>query len=253
MNERREQLLIASATSELQEVALWREDDGGISMTIDDYWQFSSADEAVFHEALVDGAMAMAPARSRALILGGGDGLAARNVLRMSDVESLTLVELDANVVRLATEVEQLRALNESSLLDPRVELVIADARAWIDGAEETFDVIVCDFPALTDAQLGALFSETFYASLLPLTHADTVISIQVSLDPEGFWPVLRAVEASFPSTLPHLVRLDADDWANFIVASRTPLAAGDDPRRITNRAGPRFHTQAYGDAPDYG
>lgn len=263
--------VIASSRSALQEVTLWRDADGSLSMTIDDYWQFSSTDEHRFHELLVDPAMVAAPRVAKVVILGGGDGLAARNVLRYPGVESLTLVELDPQVLAMARDLAPLRALNEDSLHDPRVTVVVGDARAWVRAqveAQAHFDVIICDFPALTDPHLASLFSPEFYADVRALCGAEAAVSVQVSLDPPGFWPVLRALESAFAWVEPRLVELaDDDNWANFVLAGPRPLTSpsrpfaaqasvlrGCDPGSlvIQNRDGDRFHTVAYGDRPDY-
>src|SRR5690606_3835066 len=95
--------------------------------------QFSSSDEYRYHEALVHPPFAAAPLHRRVLVLGGGDGLALREVFRYGDVEDVTLVDLDAGVTRMATEIDAVRRLNGASLNDPRVELIHDDAMVWLD------------------------------------------------------------------------------------------------------------------------
>jgi hypothetical protein len=103
--------------------------------------QFSSADEYRYHEALVHPAMALAPGAKRVLILGGGDGLAAREVLRHPEVKEIVLVDLDAEVTRLASTNPLLRRLNQDALLAPRLRVVNADAFVWLGEAKDRFDV----------------------------------------------------------------------------------------------------------------
>ncbi|GAA3055528.1 polyamine aminopropyltransferase [Streptomyces olivoverticillatus] len=107
-----------------------------------------SGGEFRYHEALVHPAMS-GPHR-RVLVLGGGDGLALREVLRYGDVASVTVVELDAAVLRLARTDRDLAALNQGAYRDPRVRVIAADAFDWLrtrHGGEALYDVVVSDLP----------------------------------------------------------------------------------------------------------
>ncbi|EDM78436.1 spermidine synthase [Plesiocystis pacifica SIR-1] len=233
--------VIHRATGGPLEVILWREPDGSISLTIDDYWQFISRDEHVFHEVLVDPAMIAAASTRRVLILGGGDGLVARNVLRYPGVEAVVLVDYDPQVTSMALEVPELVELSEGSLHDPRVELIHADALAFVadpslGGTREPgglFDVVICDFPAPAHERYAPLFEAPLYAQIAARCTREAPVSVQVSVDAPDFWPILAAVGESFPELEPRVANLAVDqgpgedgDWASFILASRAPLEA---------------------------
>jgi spermidine synthase len=262
------------ARSPVQEIVLYEGPGGTLELVLEGVCQFHSAEEAAFHEVLVDPAMILAPRIEEVLILGGGDGLALRNVLRYREVRRVVLCEIDAKVVEMARTVPGMVALTEGALSDPRVELVIDDALDFVDEARERFDVIVCDFPACTDAALEPLFSAELYARLAALGSEDLLVSVQVSQDPPGFWRVCRNIERSFPWTVPLLARLDPggatdaeESWADFVLATRGPRAAVRplaanlrfltaerlDRLRILDRDDTRFSTTEYGTAPDFG
>lgn len=253
------------------EVLLVREPDGHIAMTIDGFWQFSSREEFIFHEVLADAAMVMAPDPGRVLILGGGDALALRNVLRYPELRHVTLVEIDAEVLEMVRTVPALAELSEHALNDPRVEVVVADANTWIDEPREPYDVVICDFPAPSRDELTPLFSTAFYERLSRSTHERSIVSIQVSQDLPDFWATLTQVEEVFPHTMPLLAELlatEADDeaWADFILASPAPISGHRDPANnarflaevpvsdlhIRNRDGDHFVTKRYGNEPRF-
>ena len=270
---RADERILFEVQSAYQHVVLAQEPSGHLNLTLDDVWQFRSQDEHVFHEVLADTPMLLAPEPRRVLILGGGDGLALRNVLRYPALEAVTLCELDPAVVEMTREVPEMIALTDNALADPRVELVVGDARELVETqalgrgpARGPYDVVICDFPAATSAELEPLFEAPFYTQLTSLTHADSLVAIQVSQDPEGFWPICEAVEASFAWLCPLLVNLDLDgseghDWADFILASPRPQRVRREPPsavrfvraelverlRIQNRGGPSFETLEYG------
>lgn len=100
--------------------------------------QFSSSDEYRYHEALVH--PALAGARSSVLVLGGGDGLALREILRYDDVEQVTLVDLDPAVTALASTMPELRQLNHDAFADPRVTTVNDDAFSWLRTHAASYD-----------------------------------------------------------------------------------------------------------------
>lgn len=125
--------------------------------------QFSTLDEARYHEPLVHPALGLAAARTRVLLLGAGDGLAAREVLKYSDVEHVTLVDLDPAVTNLARSHPVLREQNQGSLDDPRVEVVSGDAYGYLERSGELFDVIIADFPDPKSISLARLYSVQFY------------------------------------------------------------------------------------------
>lgn len=257
--------VLYQARSDFQEIVLSEEPDGHINLTLDDVWQFRSQDEFVFHETLADTPMLMAATPARILILGGGDGLALRNVLRHPGVEQVTLCELDPCVLEMTQTIPAMLELSENSLADRRLQLVTGDALAFIETDQTRYDVVICDFPAETRAELSRLFSPDFFRQLRARTHAQSVVAVQVSQDPEGFWRVCDAVERSFAWIQPMLANLDLgsdeDDWADFVIASQTPKQALRDPPdevrflsreriprlRIRNRDGARFETEEYG------
>ena len=153
----------------------------------DDYWlyingnqQFSSYDEERYHEPLVHPALSLvgkrwtmmttpserdyrSPFQQEILILGGGDGLAAREVLKYPAVTHLTVVDLDPAMTELASSHPVLVQLNENALKDPRVEIVHADAFAFLQTSGRLFDVIIVDLPDPNSVALARLYSLNFY------------------------------------------------------------------------------------------
>src|SRR5689334_13712355 len=123
----------------------------GVSLFLDGNLQFASIDEYRYHEALVHPAFAVAKRKESVLVLGGGDGLAVREILRHPEVKSVTLVDLDKGMTDLARELPLLRDLNERSFFDPRVRVVNDDAMVWItedhQDVPKKFDVVIVDFP----------------------------------------------------------------------------------------------------------
>ncbi|HYH47925.1 MAG TPA: polyamine aminopropyltransferase [Acidimicrobiia bacterium] len=183
--------------------------------------QFSSIDEYRYHEALVH--PAMAGLHRRVLVLGGGDGLALREVLRYPGVEEVTLVELDPAVLRLARADRRLARLNERSLADPRVTVVEADAFSWVRTAHEAFDVVIADFPDPEDPAIAKLYSVEFYG-----------MAAQRALNPGGrlvvqggspyfaadaFWSIDATLRAAGFGTRPYHVDVPSfGDWG-FVLA----------------------------------
>ncbi|MFD3484503.1 polyamine aminopropyltransferase [Streptomyces sp. NPDC058665] len=160
--------------TDVQEVVLtggWggRDSRGGpLDLYLDGRLRVSERDEFRYHEALVH--PAMSGRHERVLILGGGDGLAAREVLRYGDVRSVTLVELDPGVARLARTDPALAGLNEHAYDDTRLRVEYADAFAWLRerGAErgpgpEPYDVVISDLPDPGITPSTKLYSEEFY------------------------------------------------------------------------------------------
>ena len=136
----------------------------------DDYWlyingnqQFSSYDEERYHEPLVHPAVTLAGNRAEVLILGGGDGLALREVLKYVQVKSVTLVDLDPEMTTLAATHPVFLQLNAHALADPRVSVVNADAFAFLQDTSHLFDVIIIDLPDPNSVELARLYSLNFY------------------------------------------------------------------------------------------
>jgi len=135
----------------------------GFQLFLNGNLQFSSADEYRYHEALVHPVMAAAELPPKqVLILGGGDGLALREVLTYP-VEHVTLVDLDPAMTQLSKHFPALAQLNHHSFDDPRVTVVNDDAMVWLDEHPGQYDAIVVDFPDPNNFALGKLFTKLFY------------------------------------------------------------------------------------------
>lgn len=183
----------------------------GVSLFLDGNLQFASVDEYRYHEALVHPAFAAARAHTHALVLGGGDGLAVREILRYADVASVTLVDLDPGMTELARELPFLRDLNGGALSDRRVTVINDDAMVWIaerhEGVPEKFDVVIVDFPDPNNFALGKLYTTRFYRLLKERLADGAVVSVQ-STSPlvarKSYWCVVRTMEAAGYSVRPY-------------------------------------------------
>ena len=197
--------------------------------------QFSSTDEYRYHEALVHPAFAVAETHRRVLVLGGGDGLALREVYRYPEVEAVTLVDLDPGVTKIAREVSAIRRLNLGALDDPRTTLVNADAMVWLNRQDdsEPYDVIVIDFPDPNNFSLGKLYTRQFYRTLQRVMHSGSAVVVQ-STSPlyarQSFWCVERTIASSGLHTAPYHATVPSFGEWGFILAMPTPF---ESPERL--------------------
>ncbi|MFF4832574.1 polyamine aminopropyltransferase [Streptomyces sp. NPDC001315] len=196
--------------TDVQEVVLTGGTHGRpLSLFLDGRLRVGGRDEQRYHEALVH--PAMNGPHARVLILGGGDGLAAREVLRHPDVRRVDIVELDAGVVRLARTDPALSALNGHVYDDPRVHVTTADAFCWLRRAprQAPYDVVVSDLPDPGITASTKLYSQEFYG-LTRRVLADggrlVVHAGPVSSRPRAFWTVDATVRAAGLRTAPYRV-----------------------------------------------
>lgn len=203
--------------------AAGREPD--VRLYLDGDLQLSTIDEHRYHEALVH--PAMAGPRSRVLVLGGGDGMALREVLGYDDVRSVTLVDLDPAVVELASSDPRLVEHNDDAFADPRVTVVAADAFSWVRAHRgQTFDVIVVDLPDPDSTATAKLYTIEFYGMVAGLLTDDGRVVVQAGspfFAPSSFWSVVKTVRRAGLVALPYHVDVPSfGDWG-FVLADAGP------------------------------
>ena len=202
-------------------VTRWRDD---LRLFLNNNLQFSSHDEYRYHEALVHPGLASLPAARRVLVLGGGDGLAVREILKYPQVEQVTLVDLDPGMTELFSTAPMLVALNQGALKSSKVTVINADALTWLEDNREHFDFIVVDFPDPANFALGKLYTSAFYRLLEKRLSARGLIVIQ-STSPlyarQSFWCVVTTLEEAGFRTAPyHALVPSFGEWG-FILAAR--------------------------------
>jgi len=175
----------------------------GFQLYLNGHLQFNSTDEYRYHEALVHPVMSLCPEAKDVLVLGGGDGLAVRELLRYPSVRSITLVDLDPAMTRLATRFPPLADLNGQSLSDPRVTVIHQDAFLWVNQrpADEPsqFGAVVIDFPDPGTYSIGKLYSSRFFDLLAQRLHPDAGIGIQCTsplVAPRSYWCILETLRS---------------------------------------------------------
>jgi len=197
--------VILSEQTAYQAITVTRFDDR-IRLFLDHSIQFDTLDEHRYHEALVHPAMGLAPRVANVLILGGGDGMAAREVLRHAGVETITLVDLDPRVTELFSTNPMLRALNDEALNDPRVTIINADAWGYVADNDTVFDVIIADLPDPKSIALSKLYSIEFYAMLADRLSAQGLFVTQAgspTFARDAFWMVDATLSATRNPTAP--------------------------------------------------
>ncbi|MDQ1037763.1 spermidine synthase [Streptomyces sp. V3I8] len=195
--------------TEVQDVVLTGGTDGRrLGLYLDGRLRVSGSDEGRYHEALVH--PAMNGSRARVLVLGGGDGLAVREVLRHRGVRHVDVVEPDSQLVRLARTDPALSALNGHAYRDPRVRVVAADAFGWLRRAPlHAYDVVVCDLPDPRETSSTKLYSQEFYGLAREVLAGGGRLAVHagpVAARPRAFWTVDATVRAAGLRTVPYVV-----------------------------------------------
>ena len=224
--------VVADVQSAYQQIVL-TERDGDVRLYLDGDLQFSSRDEHRYTEALVHPVLAADP--RRVLVLGGGDGLAARELLRHPSVTSVVQVELDPAVLDLART--RLAGLNAGALDDPRTTVVVDDGFRWLrEQPSGSFDAVVVDLPDPDTPVLARLYSTEFYGLVARTLTPDGLLVVQSGSPystPTAYWRTVATVEsAGFGATPYHVHVPSFGDWG-FTLAR-----AGDPPPlRLSPRA----------------
>jgi spermidine synthase len=202
-------------------VTRWKDD---MRLYINGNLQFSSRDEHRYHEALVHPVLEAVPWARSVLVLGGGDGLAVREILKHPNIEHVTLVDLDPAMTDLFSHSDPLVKLNQGSLTNPRVKVFNQDAGRWMESNNEIFDAIIVDFPDPSNFGLGKLYSVPMYRLLSRHLSENGYAVIQSTspyFAPKSYWCINATLkEAGFHTWPYHAYVPSFGEWG-FVIASK--------------------------------
>jgi spermidine synthase len=216
--------VVAAEQSDYQQIVV-TERSGDLRLYLDGDLQFSSLDEHRYTETLVHPALARDP--RRILILGGGEGLATRDILRHPSVREVVQVELDPAVIELANT--RLAGLNHGALRDPRVNVVVDDAFRWLrQRPAQGFDAIIVDLPDPDTPVLGRLYSIEFYGLVAAALNPGGLVVVQSGSPystPTAYWRTVSTVASAGLAVTPYHVHVPSfGDWGFVLAqASATP------------------------------
>jgi len=240
--------------SKYQEVGMIKTTDFGKTLLTDRWTQSADRDEFVYHESIIHPAMIAHACPKSVLIAGGGEGAAAREVLRHNTVERLVMVELDDVVVEVCKKYtpEWVAGCYD----DPRMELVIGDAKVWIENTKEKFDVIILD---ISDPSEGGpsmtLFFQSFYKTIISKLTPDGIFVTQsggggLLTYTQCFTVIHNTMKVSFPKAYGYVAEVPSygSPWGfNMGIKGNTKLPDKDEidariNKRVTNPNALRFY-----------
>jgi spermidine synthase len=224
------QPVIWSTQSPYQHLAVTQK-GADIRLYLNNIIQFSSLDEYRYHESLTILPMAQAARRKQILILGGGEGLIAKQALKFRDVEQITIVDLDTAVFKLANDLHDVRKVNNSALTHPKVKCITADASMFLRESQSTYDVIISDLPDPSNEGVARLYSTLNFHHIRRHLNSGGVFATQATSPfhtNDAFWCIHETLRAAgFAHTLPYHVMVPTfGDWG-FIMASDQELKTG--------------------------
>ena len=252
--------IVLSKTTRFQHIVVTQSNKGNISCYLNGHLQFNSRSEHIYHENLVHPAMMLANCRETVLVLGGGDGLAVREILKYPEVKSITLVDIDPEMTALAKENRYFTTINENSLSDSRVryipnksessgrvqdiiidskkprnilsegkvatvEVINIDAAKFVEQCPGRYDVIIIDFPDPNSQELARLYSNGFYHHIEHRLQ-DYGIMVQQSTSPvhakEAFLCIGRTIKDAGLIAIPYHDNVPSfGEWGWWICAKR--------------------------------
>lgn len=266
--------IIHKTTTKYQHIVLTENKAlGDIRLYINGNTQFSSLDEKRYHDLLVHPVMSIAKMPEHALILGGGDGLALRELLKYKNLKTITLVDLDPDMIKLASENPHLRKLNKDAFQDARlhvrppgnvnsinvkgvyletqdswskkqdsewvatVDVYSIDADLFIRSKNnQRWDVVIIDFPDPSSVELSKLYSKQFYRKLRRHLSSNAFVSIQ-STSPyhskESFLTIGKTLKSAGFNILPYRQNIPSFGDWGFHLAWSS--ASGESEKAIKN------------------
>ncbi|MGH1046410.1 MULTISPECIES: polyamine aminopropyltransferase [Bacillus] len=169
-----------------------------VRLYLDKQLQFSSVDEQIYHEALVHPIMAKGIDPKRVLILGGGDGLALREVLKYETVLHVDLVDLDEAMINMARNVPEIVSLNKNAFFDNRVNVHVCDAKEFLNSPSSLYDVIIIDFPDPATELLSTLYTSELFARIATFLTEDGAFVCQSNSPADAplvYWSIGNTIE----------------------------------------------------------
>lgn len=219
--------IIYMEQTQYQKIVMTKHKDD-VRLYIDGNCQFSTADEYRYHEALVHVPMAELDDCSRVLILGGGDGLAVREVLKYDNVEKIDLVDLDSEMIRICSTNENIKSINQDSLKSDKLSIYNEDAYEYLETTKNEYDLIIVDLPDPNSESLNKLYSNVFYRMCGNCLDQNGVMVVQ-STSPyyakNAFWCINKTIASEgFYVKAYHLQVPAFGDWG-FNMAGRRELS----------------------------
>jgi spermidine synthase len=235
--------IIKRIQSQYQRIVLTRQGQD-LRLFLDGDLQLSTIDEYRYHEALVHPAMSASKQPKKVLIMGAGDGMALREVLKWPTVEKVVLIELDPAVVQLASNYPQLIELNHNAFADPRVRVIYGDALLTVPKLSDRFDAIFADFPDPDRDIIAKLYSEGFYLRLLDRLSENGMLVTQASspfFAPKVISCIDRTLQYVGLQTFPYVIDVPSFGSWGFVLASRHKII----PQNLKLPIATRFLTES--------
>lgn len=189
--------------------------------------QFSSVDEYRYHESLVHIPMLNCECRD-ILLLGGGDGLAIRELLKYDDIHSMVLVDLDPAVTTLAESNTYISSLNNEAFKDDRLTVVNEDAFVYLNKANRDFDLIIIDLPDPNNTSLSRLYTQEFYLLVKTRLRKHGRFVTQATSPfyaPKAFWSIKETIVSSgYADIIPYHTNIPSFGEWGFILASKSRI-----------------------------
>jgi len=171
------------------------------------------------------------------LVLGGGDGLAIREILKYPSVERVQLVDLDPMMTGLSRALPALAELNRNAFDDPRVSVANADAFVWLDNADiEPFDIAIVDFPDPNNFALGKLYTTRFYNLLKEKLRPDSSVVIQCTsplIARNSYWSIIKTLEAVGFTVKPYQTTVPSFGVWGYALAKLQPFDSPPQPPAV--------------------
>jgi len=195
--------------------------------------QFDTIDEYRYHESLIHPIMLNTPQHNNILIVGGGDGMALREVLKYDNVKKVTLVDLDPAMTKLFKENPKLSQLNHHAYDNPKVTVVNQDAWKFIEKSDTLYDVIVLDLPDPNNISLSRLYSQTFYKILTNHLSRSGAMVTQASsplFTRKAFWSVKKTMQSTGLQTKAYHTYVPSFGEWGFVMASKLKIDFNQKP-----------------------
>jgi len=236
--------VIYSGQSKFQSIDIIDTGSFGICLVLDGKIQSSEVDEFIYHEALVHPVMLAHPKPEKVFIAGGGEGATLREVLAHNSVKKAIMVDIDEEVVNVCRRF--LPSLHRNSFDEPRAELHFANARKYLEGSSDKFDVVIIDLvDPLAQGPARLLYTQEFYYIVKQRLQPDGIISVQAESacwnDSRNFNAIAATLKSVFSVVRPYQAHIPSflGLWG-FVSASdsldSTKLAPEEIDARISTR-----------------